>query len=279
MHDLGRPSPPVTDTTQAHAPRSPAGAGDPEVLIRALFRRLDDELRHAESAAAELVRGRSGDDSPLLVETVTGREAQGHRILELETGARHTFQAFLTGLNTTTPVPHTLASLPEPQPDEERPPWRSAPPEVDYQLLVDRDFLAEPAAVAALEERVARGEQVRVVDHPLLKLAVADGEVAMVQVDPERAVLLRPPLTVLVTELFAAAWRHARPYLREVAELTPIDRQILQLMVSGLTDAATAKQLGTSPRTVQRKVRALMDLASVTSRLQLGWYAMRNNWI
>lgn len=116
-------------------------------------------------------------------------------------------------------------------------------------------------------------------DSPLLKLAVADGDVAMVQLGPERAVLLRQPLTMLVTELFAAVWRHSRPYLREVAELTPVDRQILQLMLSGLTDAATANQLGTSPRTVQRRLRALMDLASVTSRLQLGWYAMRNNWI
>ncbi|MFE3518247.1 LuxR C-terminal-related transcriptional regulator [Streptomyces sp. NPDC059166] len=282
MHDLGRPSPAAADaakdSSRPRPPWGPAGAGDPEARLRGLFARLEDELRHAESAAAELVRGRPGEDGAVRVETVDGPPAQARRILELETGARSTFQAFLTGLNTITPVPHTLAP-PVPPSGEAPAPRLSAPPEVTYQLLVDRDFLAEPAAVAALEERVARGEQVRVVDHPLLKLAVADGEVAMVQIDQERAVLLRPPLTVLVTELFAAAWRQARPYLREVAELTAVDRQILQLMVSGLTDAATAKQLGTSPRTVQRKVRALMDLASVTSRLQLGWYAMRNNWI
>ncbi|MEU2246677.1 helix-turn-helix transcriptional regulator [Streptomyces sp. NPDC019224] len=282
MPDLGRPKRTIGAAKQG-ASRSvrgsacPASAEASHEQVRAVFHRLEDDLRRAEAAMAALVRAQPPDEGPVRVETVDGAAAQARRVLELETGARHTFQAFLTGLNRVTPVPKTLASGAGAPADEEARP--SAPPGVVYQLLVDRDFLAEPAAVAALEERVRRGEQVRVVDSPLLKLAVADGEVAMVQLSPERAVLIRQPLTALVAELFATAWRHSRPYLREVAELTPVDRQILQLMLSGLTDAATAKQLGTSPRTVQRRLRALMDLASVTSRLQLGWYAMRNNWI
>ncbi|MFE6979053.1 sigma factor-like helix-turn-helix DNA-binding protein [Streptomyces sp. NPDC057682] len=277
--DSGRPARTAdradpTAVRPAPAPAAGGGPADREERLHAAFRRLGEDLRRAEAAVAELVRERPADDGLVHVETVEGPAAQARRILELETGARHTFQAFLTGLNTVTPVPKTLAAASDGPPD-----GIGAPPGVTYQLLVDREFLAEPAAVAALEERVRRGEQVRVVDSPLLKLAVADGETAMVQLGPDRAVLLRQPLTVLVTELFAAVWRHSRPYLREVAELAPIDRQILQLMLSGLTDAATAKQLGTSPRTVQRRLRALMDLASVTSRLQLGWYAMRNNWM
>ncbi|MFE6039012.1 sigma factor-like helix-turn-helix DNA-binding protein [Streptomyces sp. NPDC056452] len=255
----------------------PTTAADAEAAterLHAVFRQLGDDLRRAEAAVAALLRDRPEDDGLVYVETVDGPAAQAGRILELETGARHTFQAFLTGLNRITPVPQTLSEASDASDGDRR-----APSGVTYQLLVDRDFLAEPAAVAALEERVRRGEQVRVTDSPLLKLAVADGDIAMVQLSPERAVLLRQPLTTLVTELFATVWRHSRPYLREVAELTPVDRQILQLMLSGLTDAATAKQLGTSPRTVQRRLRALMDLASVSSRLQLGWYAMRNNWM
>ncbi|MGW6209711.1 helix-turn-helix transcriptional regulator [Streptomyces sp. NPDC055089] len=260
-------SPPVP------APAPDSAAADREERLHAAFRQLGEDLRRAESAVADLVRERPADDGLVRVETIDGPAAQGRRILELETGARHTFQVFLTGPNTVTPVPRTLTST------SDAAPGFGAAPGTTYQLLVDRDFLAEPAAVAALEERVRRGEQVRVIDSPLTKLAIADGEVAMVQLSPERAVLLRRPLTMLATELFATAWRHSRPYLREVAELAPVDRQILQLMLSGLTDAATAKQLGTSPRTVQRRLRALMDLAAVTSRLQLGWYAMRNNWM
>ncbi|MGC4948756.1 helix-turn-helix transcriptional regulator [Streptomyces sp. DT224] len=285
MPDLGRPKRTPGAAKRAtpqgvHTSVRSAAADDSPEELRSVFRRLEEEVRRAEAAVAGLVRAHPPDEGPVRVETVDGAAAQARRILELETGARHTFQAFLTGLNRITPVQQTLAAAPDsPSGDEEGVARPSAPPEVTYQLLVDRDFLAEPAAVAALEERVRRGEQVRVVDSPLLKLAVADGETAMVQFSPERSVLMRQPLSTLVTELFATAWRHSRPYLREVAELSPVDRQILQLMLSGLTDAATAKQLGTSPRTVQRRLRALMDLASVTSRLQLGWYAMRNNWI
>ncbi|MFI7364942.1 helix-turn-helix transcriptional regulator [Streptomyces sp. NPDC050149] len=276
MPDLGRSvtTAEEADRTPPRDTRAPAGAAAAAEQLHTVFEQLGHDLRRAESVVAALVRDRTPDDGRVRVETVDGPVAQARRILELETGARHTFQAFLTGLNTITPVPQTLSAAPDASGDDRR-----APSGVTYQLLVDRDFLAEPAAVAALEERVRRGEQVRVTDSPLLKLAVADGDIAMVQLGPDRAVLLRQPLTMLVTELFAAVWRHSRPYLREVAELTPVDRQILQLMLSGLTDAATANQLGTSPRTVQRRLRALMDLASVTSRLQLGWYAMRNNWI
>lgn len=138
---------------------------------------------------------------------------------------------------------------------------------------------AADGAGSTRTERLAEGHRVRVMDHPLTKLVVVDGQVAMVQLGPERSMLLRPPLVTLVGELFEAHWRRSRHYLREEGDLGPNDRRILQLMLSGLTDTATANQLGTSPRTVQRRLRALMDAAAVSSRVQLGWYAIRNNWV
>ncbi|MEV0846695.1 LuxR family transcriptional regulator [Streptomyces sp. NPDC049954] len=275
---------PAEEGAAAPAEDGGAAAGGPEATgaphrLHDVFRRLGEELRRAESDAVSLLdAGRTAEAGAELVE---GREAQRRRVLELERGARRTFHAFLTGLNTVTPVAATLKATGAP-PDRGgkvvRTPTEGGP-EAGYRILVDRDFLAEPAALLALDERVRAGEQVRVVDSPLIKLAVADGELAMVQVSPERSVLLRPPLVLLAVELFAMAWRHSRPFLREGGDLSPDDRRILQLMLSGLTDSATAKQIGTSPRTVQRRLRALMDAASVTSRLQLGWYAMRNNWV
>ena len=44
----------------------------------------------------------------------------------------------------------------------------------------------------------------------------------------------------------------------------------------GWTDAAS--QLDLSLRTVQRRLRYLMDLAGADSRLQLGWHAARHGW-
>ena len=58
-----------------------------------------------------------------------------------------------------------------------------------------------------------------------------------------------------------------------------IDRQILSLLLAGLTDQAVASQLDLSLRTVQRRLRHLQDLAGVQSRMQLGWYAARHDWV
>lgn len=47
----------------------------------------------------------------------------------------------------------------------------------------------------------------------------------------------------------------------------------------GLTDASVAKQLGLGLRTVQRRVKRLMQLTGVTTRLQLGWHAYGRGWM
>ena len=59
---------------------------------------------------------------------------------------------------------------------------------------------------------------------------------------------------------------------------TALDRQILTLMLAGLSDQAVATQLDLSLRTVQRRLRHLQDLAGVQTRMQLGWYAARHDW-
>jgi DNA-binding NarL/FixJ family response regulator len=57
------------------------------------------------------------------------------------------------------------------------------------------------------------------------------------------------------------------------------DRILLSLFLAGLTDLAIADQLGLSVRTVQRRLRRLMDLAGVSTRMQLGWHASRSGWL
>ncbi|MEU1350982.1 helix-turn-helix transcriptional regulator [Streptomyces sp. NPDC005795] len=262
----------------------PAGAAAPAPAMRASLVELQDQLRGTDAALTRLLSqwqsgaGESGGD---FVRVWESREEQARRIYELEYSARTSLCGFQSGANTIAPVPTTLPDGPEEhQSDDTGPPMRKdGNPDASYRIVVDRDFLSEPAALRALDLRVERGHEVRVVDQPLIKLLIVDGGTAMVQLEPGRSLELRPPLVLLAMELFESVWRRSRPYLREDGDLSPTDRRILQLMLSGLTDAATAHQLGTSPRTVQRRVRALMDLAAVTSRVQLGWYAMRNNWV
>ncbi|MFD7835401.1 helix-turn-helix domain-containing protein [Streptomyces sp. NPDC059761] len=62
------------------------------------------------------------------------------------------------------------------------------------------------------------------------------------------------------------------------ATATTTKRRILALLLAGLTDQAVATQLGVSPRTLQRRLRRLMDMAGVRTRMQLGGHAVRNGW-
>ena len=88
--------------------------------------------------------------------------------------------------------------------------------------------------------------------------------------------------------LFESVWREATPLVlggpgaRGLEEQTgpdETDLQVLSLLLAGLTDASVAKQLDLGLRTVQRRVKGLMELAGVTTRLQLGWHARDRGWV
>ncbi|GAA1719272.1 LuxR family transcriptional regulator [Isoptericola hypogeus] len=258
--DWPQPRPGAPERWRAVPPA--AALGGSLAGLRAGLARAEQEMAELTALFQAAVPARGAE----LVEVVSGREAQGRRVAELEEHARNAIDVFQSGFNTVTSVEAAIT-------EEDRTGGHR------YRVVVDAAFLKESAAVRALDERVSAGHRVRVVDHPLLKLAIADGELAMVQVDPMVSLVLRGPLVRIATELFDSTWRRSRPYLREGDGLSRDDRQLLQLMMSGLTDAAMASQLGSSPRTVQRRLRALMDTAEVGTRMQLGWYALRNDWV
>jgi DNA-binding NarL/FixJ family response regulator len=88
--------------------------------------------------------------------------------------------------------------------------------------------------------------------------------------------------------LFDRVWRDGLPLVLGsdgVVEgatgdgLPELDARILGLLLAGLTDQAVANQLGLSMRTVQRRVRALMDLVATQTWLQHGFQAARRGWL
>lgn len=66
---------------------------------------------------------------------------------------------------------------------------------------------------------------------------------------------------------------------RAAAAPSQQDRQLLGLLLAGLTDQAIAAQLGTSMRTVQRRDHDLVEFAGVRTRLQLVWQATLRGWL
>lgn len=56
-------------------------------------------------------------------------------------------------------------------------------------------------------------------------------------------------------------------------------REILAVLNCGVTDELAAKQLGVSPRTIRRRVAAVLDLLGATSRFEAGAKAVQAGWL
>ncbi|MFR9788243.1 helix-turn-helix domain-containing protein [Streptomyces sp. MB22_4] len=259
-------------------------AAPPAVALGALLTRQRHELERAELAAALLAREyRAAAAEPAvhdLVEVVTGASAVAQRFLQLQLGAAEEVCALVTD----NPV---AVSAAENEAEEQ-----AAARGVRYRVVMERAVLDLPRAFEGLTEALGRGERVRVVDRVPTKLVVADRALAMVPLtshsaEPAALVVHASGLLELLAGLFESVWRAALPLRLNTdgaAEEVPdgpdaTDLEVLSLLLAGLTDASVAKQLDLGLRTVQRRVKRLMELAGVTTRLQLGWHAHERGWV
>jgi sugar-specific transcriptional regulator TrmB len=260
-------------------------AAPPGVALGALLTQRRHELDQAELAAALLAeehRAQAAEPAAHdLVEVVTGAAAITQRFLQLQLGASKEVRALVTR----NPV---VVSGPENDAEEQ-----AVGRGVDYRVVVERAVLHQPTGISELSAALGRDEQIRVVDTVPTKLVIADRALAMVPLtshtlEPAALVVHASGLLESLTGLFEAVWRDALP-LRlgaagTITEQEPdgpdgTDLEILSLLLAGLTDASVAKQLDLGLRTVQRRVKRLMELTGVTTRLQLGWHAYERDWV
>ncbi|MFI9153984.1 helix-turn-helix domain-containing protein [Streptomyces sp. NPDC053367] len=271
------------------AAQSPARPGrwvaaPPGVALGALLTQRRHELEQAELAAALLAEEyRAAAAVPAvhdLVEVVIGAAAVTQRFLQLQLGAQEEVCALVTG----NPVAVTGVEN-----DAED---RAAERGVRYRVVLERAVLDRPEGMTELSAALGRDEQVRVVDEVPTKLVVVDRALALVPLtshtaEPAALVVHASGLLELLSGLFESVWREALPLrlgAHGVTEQRPdgpdaADLEILSLLLAGLTDASVAKQLELGLRTVQRRVKRLMELTGVTTRLQLGWHAYERGWV
>ncbi|MEU5716888.1 helix-turn-helix domain-containing protein [Streptomyces sp. NPDC020403] len=259
-------------------------AAPPGVALGALLTQQRHELEQAELASALLAEEyRAEAAEPAvhdLVEVVTGAAAVAHRFHQLQLGATSEVCALVTG------KPIAVSGMENES--EERASLRG----VTYRVVVERDVLSLPSGIVELSAALSRDEQCRVVDRVPTKLVVADAALAMVPLtgrgaEPAALVVHGSGLLESLTGLFEAVWRDAMPLrlggggIDESAGPVPdaTDLGILSLLLAGLTDASVAKQLDLGLRTVQRRVKGLMELTGVSTRLQLGWHAYERGWV
>lgn len=260
----------------------------PGPALAAVQRAREEELA---ARSAELVAGRdrlvrflagvTGDQSSL-VETVDGNEAVGRRVHEIVGQARHALRIL------------------------DRPPYVYNSPETGSTLAQELELLAAGVTVRVLYEAatfeppdlssclatsIARGEQARVMNDVPIKLSIVDESAAIIPAIPApgetgRAVVLHTPLLVEpLVALFDSLWAHAIPVgPQDVHEpvgmaATPDERVLLTLLAAGLKDGAIARHLGTSERTVNRRISELSARLDAQSRFQAGLQAARRGWL
>ncbi|MEV8549158.1 helix-turn-helix domain-containing protein [Streptomyces glaucescens] len=259
-------------------------AAPPGVALGALLAQQRHELERAELTAALLAEEyRAAAAEPAvhdLVEVVIGAAAVTQRFLQLQLGAAEEVCALVTG------DPVAVTGM---ENDAEE---RAAARGVRYRVVVERAVLGRPDGITELTAALARDEQVRVADRVPTKLVVADRSLALVPLtrptaEPAALVVHASGLLELLSGLFESVWGQALP-LRlggsGVTEQEPdgpdgTDLEIVSLLLAGMTDASVAKQLDLGLRTVQRRVKRLMELTGVTTRMQLGWQAHERGWV
>ncbi|MDJ0383670.1 helix-turn-helix domain-containing protein [Streptomyces sp. G-G2] len=259
-------------------------AAPPGVALGALLTQQRHELEQAELAAvllAEEYRAEAAEpDVHDLVEVVTGASAVAHRFLQLQLGAVEEVCALVSGR------PQVMNG------SENEAEERAAGRGVEYRVVIEREVLSLPSGLREASTALGRGERIRVTEQVPAKLVIADRSLAMVPLtartaEPAALVVHASGLLESLMGLFEAVWREALP-LRLGADgmldaegggPDATDLEILSLLLVGMTDASVAKHLELGLRTVQRRVKGLMETAGVTTRMQLGWHAYERGWV
>ena len=175
---------------------------------------------------------------------------------------------------------------------------------VRYRVVIERAVLERPDAAEKFAAAVLPEEHIRVIESVPTRLLVADRSTVMLPLSstvalagegresgdegPMALISRAPGLVAAMLGLFESIWQRAMPVRLAGEQVetgpaeplpTPLDLRILSLLLVGATDAAIAKQLGLGLRTVQRRVAHMMELAEVSTRLQLGWQAHLRAWL
>lgn len=262
-------------------------ASPPSVAIGALLAQRQKEIRLAEAEMSRLdeiyraaVAQRGAVD---VVEIVRGPVAIRAHVEQMHLGAHEEVMALLKS-------PSAVVGTSESSAEE-----AALARGVRYRTVLERRMLDDdPSLIGEIQRVTDAGEEIRLTADVPLKLIVVDRMLAILpvhggaQIATAGALLVhRSSLLDALLAAFESVWAAAHqvvmngPSLVEARAdaLPPLDVQILSLLLAGLTDDALAKQLGLSLRTVQRRVRALMVLAGVDTRIQLGWRAAHLGWL
>lgn len=263
-------------------------ASPPALALRPLLLARERALRSAHEdlvGLSELYREGVGERSANdVVEVVLGADAVRQRFAQLQAVATREVRVFV------------LSDVAFVSADDNVEEERALERGVRYRVIVESAVLDRPGFLTAAREAARFGEEIRVRPALPTRLVIADDDLALVPMRTHGedrmpgALLVHPSgLLDLITAIFERFWESATDFLSQgpaaagsgggSAAGGEHERDLLKLLLLGLTDTAVAAQLGISVRTVQRRLADLMATADVTTRIQLGAEAVRRGWV
>lgn len=261
----------------------------PEVSLEAHLLQQEERLRQGREVVAALSQRfrtaprQTGVDE--FIEIVSGKRRVEERWSSAIRGARRE-------IRTLDRPPFPVATS-KPNPTE----MEVLPKGVAFRAVYDRSGVRSADIVAKRRAEIAAGEQARMIGEVPVRLMLVDDNLALMPLRHDRpitdgvvvvhACALRDALSVL----FEQVWNMALPFTLgeivggEVPDAGPALRldnptahTVFNLLAAGLTDAAIARRLDCSERTVHRYVQKIVDATGSKSRFQAALQIGRRGW-
>ena len=257
----------------------------PDISLPALATSFERRARETRSAAHELAqvffaaRAQSRAPDRGAVQVLTNLDEVAEATAEIVAAGRERIRTFRTL------SPRTREIFDSPTHAHEQPSRGVDGRPLAYTSVYDAKVLELEHILEVLRAREKGGERTRFSNAVPFSAVIVDDTAAVVDLsdyDPtgfgSLLVRARPMVAALVV-LADQIWDRGRPLTPEGARAQSRDQTILALLAAGTSDATIARQTGVSQRTVERRVRSLMDELGAATRFQAGVEAVRRGLI
>lgn len=258
----------------------------PETALTAFAAEIERQARRMRASASQMgmvhrrARENLQDDAPIPARLLHSLAEIRAVSSEIASGAERSIVCARAD------SPRTRALL-SPEVDHDTPFTSSTGTPLLALAVYDASLLELPGVIEVLRRRQAAGEQIRLAHDVPFSTVVVDDRAAVIDLsnvapDGEGSVSLTGgpiihALGLYVTHLYddGLPMPDARGNRARVPDLGERDLVVLTMLAAGSSDVTVARQLGISVRTVERRVRHIMDVLGTSSRLQTGIEAAR----
>lgn len=157
---------------------------------------------------------------------------------------------------------------------------------IRYRVIYSQAFMQHDGLRKEAEVGIARGEEARVHPIPPLKFKLVDSSMALIPMDDAAevgALLIRSaPVCSLFGDYFEKLWVESEPLTplaTRGSALKPVEMRILERLADDESDAAIARRLRISERSVRRHVSRFQQVLGVETRAGALAVAVRNGWL